>query len=60
MLVIYKNLKGLAVTDLQNYRAQIRDLRKVQDCSAFESPEEVIAYYVKWFGSSEDDFLVKC
>lgn len=59
-LVIYKELGKLKVTPASNYDAHILDARKIQDASAFESPKEIIDYYVKWFGSSESDFLVKC
>ena len=59
-LVIYKQNGKLKVTPEDNYGHYIQDARKIQDASAFGSPEEVIAYYVKWFGSSESDFLVKC
>lgn len=57
MLVIYKDLAGLKVTPEENYNAYIRDEHKVVDCSAFSTPEDVIAYYVRWFGSKETDFL---
>ena len=57
--VIYRECGRLKVTPESNYRAFIRNARLVQDCSAFGSPAEIIAYYVKWFGSHETDFIVK-
>ena len=59
-LVIYKELGKLKVTPASNYDAHILDARKIQDASAFRSPAEVIEYYCTWFGSSKDDFIVKC
>ena len=59
-LVIYKQNGKLKVTPESNYGNYIQDARKVQDCSHFGSPIEVIDYYIKYFGSSESDFIVKC
>ena len=59
-LVIYKQGGKLKVTPEDNYGYYIQDARKIQDCSTFGSPQEVIEYYCTWFGSSKDDFLVKC
>ena len=57
--VIFKTIKGYATTDEANYNAYIRNERKVMDCSAFESPDEIIAYYCKFFGAKPDEFIVK-
>ena len=57
--IIFKNFKGYAVTSVDNYNARIRDERKVVDCSAFDSPEEIIEYYCKWFNSAPEDMIVE-
>jgi hypothetical protein len=59
-LVIYKQGGKLKVTPEDNYGYWIQDARKIQDASAFGSPQEVIEYYCTWFGNSKDDFIVKC
>lgn len=59
-LVIYKQSGKLKVTPEDNYSYWIQDARKIQDCSAFESPAEVIEYYCTWCGSAKSDFIVKC
>ena len=59
MLVIYKDLAGYKVTDLDNYNARIMDANKVTDCSDFETPEQIIDYFCKYFGKSNAEFIVK-
>ena len=58
-MVIFKNLSGYAVTPEDNYNAYIRNERKVMDCSAFSSPEEIIEYYCKYFNSTPEDFIIE-
>lgn len=57
-IIIYKTLKGYAVTNEQNYNAKIRNAREVHDCSDFSSADEIIEYYCKYFGCNKNDFLV--
>ena len=59
MLVIYKGLSGYAVTSYENYTARIMNANKVTDCSNFESPEQIIDYFCKYFGKKATDFIVK-
>lgn len=56
--VIFKRLGGYAVTTEANYHARIMDANKVMDASAFDDPEQIIDYYVEWFGSRKSDFIV--
>lgn len=58
-LVIFKHGNTLSVTPENNYKARIMDARKIQSCAEFEDAQEIIEYYVRWFGSSPDDFIVK-
>lgn len=57
-LMIYRDLSGLKVTPEENYHALYRNERVVTDCSAFDSPKEIVDYYCKWFGSTPGDFIV--
>lgn len=58
MLVIYKDLRGYCVTSEANYNAFIQDARKVQQAYDFKSPDEIIAYYGKYFHTDVTDFKV--
>lgn len=57
--VIFKTFNGYATTSEDNYNARIRNERKVTDCSAFASPEEIIKYFCKYFGCKADEFIVE-
>lgn len=57
-LVIYKVLDGYNVTSKQNYNAYIMDARKVRHLTNFKTPEDIIDYYCKWFGSKPEDFEI--
>lgn len=57
-LVIYGKAGSFKVTPKSNYDACIMNARLVTDCRDFSSPEEIITYYCKWFGSSPDDFII--
>lgn len=59
-MVIYKRCGNYTVTTLKNYKSYIQDTRKIQDCSAFNSAEEIIDYYCKYFHSKPEDFTVIC
>ena len=58
-LVIFKHGNILCVTPEDNYNARIMNARKVQNCKDFGNAAEIIEYYVRWFGSKPDDFIVK-
>ena len=58
-MVIFKDLFGYAVTPEDNYNARIRDERKVTNCSAFSSAEEIIGYFCKYFNSKPEDFIIE-
>ena len=59
MLVIYKDVSGYKVTGIDNYNARIMDANKVTDCSDFETPEQIVDYFCKYFGKSSNEFVVK-
>jgi hypothetical protein len=56
-LIIYKELDELKVTPESNYNARIRNERRVTDCSAFSSAEEIREYFCKYFGCKDEDFI---
>lgn len=58
-LVIYKELSGYKTTTLENYNARILDLRRVTRWTGFNSAREIIDYCIKYYGSSENDFIIK-
>lgn len=57
MNIIYKDFGGYKMTNEANYNAYIRNERQVVDFSAFSSADEIIAYCVKYFGGSTDDYM---
>lgn len=57
-MVIYKALGTYYVTSESNFYAMVRDARAVQKCDDFNSADEIIAYYCKYFGSKADDFII--
>lgn len=57
-MVIFRELGTLYLTDEENYTARIRNARKVTNCKAFDSAEEIIEYFIKYFKCTHDDFIV--
>lgn len=56
--VIYRELGKLRATPKSNYGIRLQDARKVQRLDDFDSAREVIDYYNKYFGTTDDDFEV--
>lgn len=56
-LIIYRESDGLKVTPESNYNARIRNERKVTNCTAFASAEDVREYFCKYFGCKDEDFI---
>lgn len=56
--IIYKQMDVLCITTEENYHTRIRDARKIQKMDGFNTPEEVIEYYNRWFGTTDDDFII--
>lgn len=56
--VIYKALGIYYATSERNYNAVIRNAREVQELRDFNSAEEIIEYYCKYFGSKPEDFII--
>lgn len=57
--VIYRNWNGnLMTTTEENYKARIQDARKIHNMKEFSSPESIIEYYCKYFGSKPEDFVI--
>lgn len=56
--VIYKVLGVYYATSERNFYATVRNAREVQELKDFNSAEEIIAYYCKYFGSKPEDFIV--
>lgn len=57
-MVIFKELDTLYVTGEENYNARIRNARKVTNCRAFDTAEEIVEYFIKYFKCERDDFIV--
>ena len=58
MYVIYDNF-GLKMTTEENYKARIRDERKVTDLRCFESPEQAIDYFVTYYKDDKNNYRVE-
>lgn len=56
--VIYKENGVFKTTNEENYNRAIQNAREVNVMKDFESAEEIIEYFVKWFKSNEEDFIV--
>ena len=56
--VIYKSMGIYCTTSEDNYKARIQNAFKVQKLPDFESAEEIIEYYCKYFGSQREDFII--
>ena len=57
-IVIYKALGIYYATSERNYYSVIRNAREVQELKDFNSVEEIIEYYCKYFGSQPEDFII--
>ena len=57
-MVIYKSLGVLCVTTEDNYKARIQNARAIHKMEDFNSAEEVIEYFCKYFGSKAEDFII--
>lgn len=56
--VIYKENGVYKTTTEENYNAVIQNARKINILKDFESAEDIINYYIKWFGSKKEDFII--
>ena len=56
--VIYKENGVYKTTTEENYNSRIQDARRIHVMNDFETAEEIIDYYVKYFGSNKEDFIV--
>ena len=56
--VIYKENGTYKTTTEENYNARIQDARRIHTMHDFESEEEIMEYYMKYFGSGKDDFII--
>lgn len=57
-VIIYKENGIYKTTNETNYNRTIRNAREIHNMYDFESAEEIIEYYVKYFGSNKEDFIV--
>ena len=57
-LVIYKSLGDFKITPESNFKARIQNANKITDLKDFDTVDEIIDYYKKWFHSTEDDFII--
>lgn len=56
--VIYK-VEGIYYTTTEeNYAAGIQNARAIHKMQDFNSPQEIIEYYCKYFGSKTEDFII--
>ena len=56
--VIYKENGVYKTTTEENYNRNIRNAREIHTMYDFESAEEIIEYYTKWFNCNREDFIV--
>lgn len=56
--VIYKENGVYKTTNEHNYNNRIQNAREIHVMKDFESAEEIIEYYVKWFKCNKEDFIV--
>ena len=56
--VIYKKLGDFYTTPEDNFNANLTNARLVHKAENFETPEEIIEYYCKWFSSTREDFII--
>lgn len=56
--VIYKENGVYKATSEENYNSRIQNAIRIQTLKDFESAEEIIEYYIKWFGSNREDFII--
>ena len=56
--VIYKENGIYKTTNEENYNRAIQNAREVHTMYDFDSAEEIIEYFVKWFKSNREDFIV--
>ena len=47
------------VTSEENYNRRIQNAREIKRMDGFSTVEEVIDYWVKWFGVQPEDFIVR-
>lgn len=57
--VIYKTLSGYCLTNIENYNNAICNLNKVTKLYDFSTPDEIIEYYNKYFGTKTEDFIIE-
>lgn len=56
--VIYKAGGIYYTTTEENYTARIQNARAIHQMKDFNSAEEIINYYCKYFGSKTEDFII--
>lgn len=56
--VIYKENGVYKTTTEENYKRTIRNAREIHNMYDFESAEEIMDYYMKWFKCNKEDFIV--
>ena len=56
--VIYKSNGIYYITSEANYNARIQNARAIQKMQDFNSAEEIIEYFCKYFGSKTEDFII--
>jgi hypothetical protein len=57
-VVIYRENEVFKVTTFENYNSRIQNARAIHTMTDFESAEEIIDYYIKYFNSKKEDFIV--
>ena len=57
-LVIYKANGVYKVTPESNYNAYIQNARQIQTMHDFESANEIVEYYCKYFNANSTDFII--
>ena len=59
MKIVIYNIDGIYYTTTEeNYNAGIVNARAIHKMEDFNSAEEIIEYYGKYFGSKAEDFII--
>jgi len=56
--IIYKENGIYKITTEENYNNQIKNAKQINILKDFESAEEIINYFIKYFQANKEDFII--
>ena len=59
-MVIFESLGSYYVTSQKNYEARIQNSRAIHKMDGFNSPEEIIEYFINLYHDTKDDYIIVC